>query len=121
VLPEGYYVVSTAQPQGSYAAFLLEPKSNDGLCYWNYYDPGLFAAERGTGSFDICKTETYSAIPADALDDVVIPTEEVPLEPDADDNSTSGSGSGCSSFSFMVVALLVLIPATGRILKKCHR
>ena len=37
-LPAGSFVVSTAQPHGSLAALLLEPKSVDGLVSWNYLD-----------------------------------------------------------------------------------
>jgi len=40
---EGTYFVSTAQPLGNLAAYLLEPQSNDGLLVWNFFDRYLTA------------------------------------------------------------------------------
>ncbi len=37
----GSYLVSTNQRFGMLAAFLLEPASEDGYTYWNYFDRGL--------------------------------------------------------------------------------
>lgn len=34
----GTYVVRMAQPLANLAAYLLEPQSNDGLLFWNYFD-----------------------------------------------------------------------------------
>ncbi len=34
----GTYLVRTAQPLANVAAYLLEPQSDDGLIYWNYFD-----------------------------------------------------------------------------------
>jgi hypothetical protein len=34
----GTVVVKTAQPLGNLVAYLLEPQSNDGLIFWNYFD-----------------------------------------------------------------------------------
>ncbi len=34
----GTYYVRTAQPLANLAAYLLEPQSNDGLIFWNYFD-----------------------------------------------------------------------------------
>jgi hypothetical protein len=34
----GTIVVRTAQPLGNLAAYLLEPQSNDGLIFWNFFD-----------------------------------------------------------------------------------
>ena len=39
--PAGTYVIRTAQPLASVAAYLLEPESDDGLVYWNYFDKYL--------------------------------------------------------------------------------
>ncbi len=39
--PVGTYFVTTAQPLGSLAAYLLEPESDDGLLVWNYLDKFL--------------------------------------------------------------------------------
>jgi hypothetical protein len=36
--PAGSIVVRTAQPLGNLAAYLLEPESNDGLLFWNFFD-----------------------------------------------------------------------------------
>jgi hypothetical protein len=36
--PAGTIVVRTAQPLGSVAAYLLEPQSNDGMVFWNFFD-----------------------------------------------------------------------------------
>jgi hypothetical protein len=37
----GDFVVFTDQPLGTLAAFLLEPRSEDGLATWNFFDAGL--------------------------------------------------------------------------------
>ncbi len=39
--PAGTIVVRTAQPLGNLIAYLLEPQSNDGLVFWNYFDKYL--------------------------------------------------------------------------------
>jgi hypothetical protein len=36
--PAGTIVVRTAQPLGNLTAYLLEPQSNDGLVFWNFFD-----------------------------------------------------------------------------------
>ena len=36
--PEGTYFVTTAQSLGGLAVSLLEPESDDGLVYWNFFD-----------------------------------------------------------------------------------
>jgi hypothetical protein len=36
--PAGTIVVRTAQPLGNLAAYLLEPQSNDGMVFWNFFD-----------------------------------------------------------------------------------
>lgn len=40
-VPAGTFVVKTTQKLGTLAAFLLEPRSEDGLTTWNYFDDGL--------------------------------------------------------------------------------
>jgi hypothetical protein len=40
-IPAGSYVVSTNQRFGMLASFLLEPASEDGYAYWNFFDNGL--------------------------------------------------------------------------------
>jgi hypothetical protein len=44
-MPAGTIVVRTAQPLGVFASYLLEPRSEDGLTTWNFFDEGL-APER---------------------------------------------------------------------------
>lgn len=46
--PAGSIVVRTAQPLGNLIAYLLEPQSNDGLIFWNYFDRYL-VPQWGTG------------------------------------------------------------------------
>ena len=36
--PAGTFIIPTAQPLGSLAAYLLEPESDDGLLVWNFFD-----------------------------------------------------------------------------------
>lgn len=38
VLPPGSFIVSTAQPLGALAVYLLEPESDDGFTDWNFFD-----------------------------------------------------------------------------------
>lgn len=38
---QGDYIVRTAQPLGRLAAYLLEPSSDDGLTFWNFFDEQL--------------------------------------------------------------------------------
>lgn len=45
VAPPGSFLVSTAQPLGALAVFLLEPESEDGLTTWNVFDPFLRPGE----------------------------------------------------------------------------
>ncbi|MGH7605373.1 MAG: M14 family metallopeptidase [Gemmatimonadaceae bacterium] len=40
-LPAKSFIVSTAQPRGALAVYLLEPESDDGLTTWNFFDPQL--------------------------------------------------------------------------------
>jgi hypothetical protein len=39
--PAGTYVVKTGQKLGNLAACLLEPQSDDGLLFWNFFDKYL--------------------------------------------------------------------------------
>jgi murein tripeptide amidase MpaA len=38
---KGTIIIKTAQPLGWLVAYLLEPQTNDGLLYWNYFDKYL--------------------------------------------------------------------------------
>jgi hypothetical protein len=40
-LPAGSTLISTAQPLGTLAVYLLEPMSEDGLATWNFFDGQL--------------------------------------------------------------------------------
>jgi peptidyl-prolyl cis-trans isomerase A (cyclophilin A) len=44
-IEKGSYIVSTAQPLGNLAAFLLEPESSDGLATWNFFDKAVKEGE----------------------------------------------------------------------------
>jgi hypothetical protein len=82
-IPAGYYVVSTAQPLGNFIGFMIEPKTNDGLCFWNFYDtPGISTERNGSTagicSFDLRKTTKYSAISESALEIVKVVASEKP-------------------------------------------
>ncbi|MBM4107927.1 MAG: hypothetical protein FJ255_03815 [Phycisphaerae bacterium] len=53
-LSKGDWYVTTAQPLGNLVVYLLEPRSEDGLATWNFFDPWLtpgetFPARRVTG------------------------------------------------------------------------
>lgn len=41
VASAGSFLVSTAQPLGTLAVYLLEPQSDDGLTTWNFFDSWL--------------------------------------------------------------------------------
>jgi len=68
-IPAGTWVVCTAQPLGTLAAYLLEPESDDGLITWNLFDRYLTRQwGGGFGGFPILKlmqTQKLSAeVPA---------------------------------------------------------
>jgi hypothetical protein len=56
-LPAGTVVVRTAQPLGRLAFYLLEPRSDDGLLNWNFFDewlartPGMYPVVRTFATF----------------------------------------------------------------------
>ena len=39
-VPAGTLMVKTAQPLGNLAVYLLEPRSEDGLAAWRFFDEG---------------------------------------------------------------------------------
>ena|GEM_PF-3124102 len=80
----GSYVVSTAQPRGVIAAMLLEPRNNDGLFFWNYFDH-FFTNERANipAITPIIKVNTYNAggaIPDSVLEVVETVAPEWPTD-----------------------------------------
>ncbi|MFQ6070104.1 MAG: M14 family metallopeptidase [Candidatus Aminicenantales bacterium] len=46
--PRGTLFISTSQPLGKLAAYLLEPESDDGLLVWNFFDRYLVSQWRGS-------------------------------------------------------------------------
>ena len=44
-LPAGTVVVLSAQPLGTLAVYLLEPRSDDGLATWNFFDEALVVGQ----------------------------------------------------------------------------
>ena len=40
-VPAGTFVIKSSQKLGSLAAYLLEPRAEDGLTTWNYFDEGI--------------------------------------------------------------------------------
>jgi len=84
VINTGSYVVSTSQPRGVIAAMLLEPRNNDGLFFWNYFDH-FFTSERGNipALTPIIKVNTYNAggaIPDSILELVETVAPEWPID-----------------------------------------
>lgn len=63
-LPEGSYVVSTAQPLGRVAMWLLEPESVDGLVTWNFFDASL----KEGSDFPIVSLKDASALSLKAVE-----------------------------------------------------
>ena len=49
MVPAGTLMVRTAQPLGTLAVYLLEPRSEDGLATWNFFDAELKARGRFPG------------------------------------------------------------------------
>jgi Synergist-CTERM protein sorting domain-containing protein len=104
VVTKGHYVISTAQPFGKFAAFMLEPRANDGLCYWNFWDEQLFSTEQNSsGSFDIVKTYSYSAIPEAALERLSLPEDEESAAPAPSDGGSGGCAAGYAAMSLLAI------------------
>jgi dipeptidyl-peptidase-4 len=57
-IPAGSYSVDMAQPLAWLIFYLMEPQSDDGLLYWNYFDEYLKKAgvEKGGVAFPVLKT-----------------------------------------------------------------
>lgn len=58
-LPAGTIVIRTAQPLRTLAAYLLEPRSEDGLTTWNFFDDGLADGSE----FPVLKLSNATALP----------------------------------------------------------
>jgi hypothetical protein len=59
----GWYVVPTAQRQGVFAAYLLEPASEDGFVNWNFFDREL---RRGS-EFPVLRVRQPMALPLELV------------------------------------------------------
>jgi hypothetical protein len=59
----GWFLVSTDQRLGAFAAYLLEPASEDGLATWNFFDRDL---RRGQDA-PVVRVRSPLAVPADLL------------------------------------------------------
>lgn len=65
-LPAGSFVIRTGQPLGMLAAYLLEPESDDGLVYWNFFDRYLTRQwGRGYGEFPLRKLMQPTPLPTE--------------------------------------------------------
>jgi Zinc carboxypeptidase len=54
--PKGTFLVRMAQPLGHLAAYLLEPESDDGLLYWNFFDRDIVSQwGRGALTYPVYK------------------------------------------------------------------
>jgi hypothetical protein len=59
----GWYAVMTDQPLGTFAAYLLEPASEDGLVTWNFFDRSL---RRGQAA-PVLRVRTPLDVPSEML------------------------------------------------------
>jgi len=62
-IPAGWYTVMTDQPLGTFAAYLLEPASEDGLATWNFFDRSL---RRGQAA-PVLRVRTPLNVPSEML------------------------------------------------------
>lgn len=58
-LPAGTFIVHTNQPLRILAAYLLEPRSEDGLTTWNFFDDGL----KPGGEFPVLRVPDRANLP----------------------------------------------------------
>jgi hypothetical protein len=71
----GYYVIPTAQKFSKLIGFQLEPRSNCGLLFWAHWDDAVGGDGRyapANFNLELVKTFDYSAIPASAIERVVL-------------------------------------------------
>jgi hypothetical protein len=64
--PAGWYWVTTDQPRGLLAAWLLEPASEDGVVTWNLVDRGL----RPRSEAPVRRLRTVPGVPRELVDAV---------------------------------------------------
>jgi len=66
--PAGSLVVRTSQPLANVAAYLLEPETDDGFLYWNYWDKYLVPQWGGMFlPYPVAKVLTVQEIPSKEL------------------------------------------------------
>jgi dipeptidyl-peptidase 4 len=78
-VPAGTLVVRTAQPLGALAVYLLEPRSEDGLAAWNFFDAELKAG----GDFPVLrmiKSVPISIAAAEPLAETVGPLRPITFD-----------------------------------------
>ncbi len=59
--PSPGWIVSTKQPLGVLATYLLEPQADDSLAVWNFFDPGLQA----NATYPVLRIESALSVPAE--------------------------------------------------------
>jgi len=57
-VPAGAYYVSLRQPLSRLAAYMLEPRSRDGLLVWNFFDHMIIRQWWGPGTYPVYKVKT---------------------------------------------------------------
>jgi dipeptidyl-peptidase 4 len=75
-LDAGTYIIETSQPLGMLASYMLEPKADDGLAAWNFFDPDLESGQQFPA------LRVLQKVDAALLEDVnaVLPSEKITLE-----------------------------------------
>lgn len=135
-IPTGSFVVSTAQPHGSLAALLLEPKSVDGLVSWNYLDKLITtegarydrfmtsdSVSKARVVFPMWKFHEFGVIPASKLTpveklahDETLPAPIESTEPYKGGSSSSGCNAGAAAGG-----MLLLAAGGAALIRKKHR
>ena len=78
VIPDGTYVISTAQRFGSFAALMCEPAAVDGGVAWNYFD-NYFDSKDGTFRANYSNTVTAEAgSEKERTEEISVPILKIP-------------------------------------------
>jgi dipeptidyl aminopeptidase/acylaminoacyl peptidase len=96
IVPAGTLVVKTAQPLGTLAVCLLEPRSEDGLVTWNAFDSAL----RPEGDFPVLRLlrpATLLTTGAEPLAERAGPARPITLEMGGRGRGRRGSGFGAQA------------------------